>query len=251
MNADFETVTIDGISRCLGLNPTPNHVKALFSAAPLKIIPQTEWREVDSSALVKITLNQGNQGACSGFSGVQSVMIAREREGLPFVELSGGSLYGQINGGRDSGASLGDAMLTLQKVGCTPAFVIAQSDWKSAYRMSAANMEIAKGYRIDEAFLCNSVDEFFTGVQLGFAGQWGVSAGGSFSPDSQGYVPGSRGGINHAVTGLGMHKDARGQWWLQAWNSWGNDWGLNGMFYYPVDSIAQDEIWLVRSTIVA
>lgn len=249
--SDFETVEFQGIPYGLGLLPTPSHIRAVHKPASeaVKLISESNWREFSSANLVKATLNQGNQGSCVGFSGVQAVMIAREREGLPFVELSGGSLYGQINGGRDSGANLGDALLALQKVGCTPATAIAQSDWRSAYRMSPANMELAKSYRVDEAYLCSTVDEFLSGIQLGFAGQWGVSAGGTFEPDNQGYVPGSRGGINHAVVGCGMHKDSKGRWWLESWNSWGN-WGLNGKFYYPTDSIKDDEIWLIRSTII-
>jgi hypothetical protein len=179
------------------------------------------------------------------------MMIARERQGLPFVELSGGSLYGQINGGRDQGASLGDALIALQKIGCTTAKTIGHADWRSAYRMSAEAKAEAAAYRIDEAYACDSAEEFFTGIQLGFAGQWGVAAVNNFDPDSNGYTPGSRSGINHAVVGCGMHKDSRGQWWLQGWNSWGYGWGLNGMFYYPVDSVQSDELWLVRSTIIA
>ena len=250
---DYEIIEVNGVERHLGLLPTPTHIRKLYKAASdvVPSIPESQWQEIYSRNLVRVTLNQGNQGACVGFSGVQAVMIARERIGLPFVELSGGSLYGQINGGRDSGANLGDALIALQQVGCTSAETIAQSDWRSAYRMSLAAQAEAANYRIDERYVCKSVDEFFSGIQLGFAGQWGVSAGGSFSPDSQGYVPGSRGDINHAVVGCGMHKDTRGQWWLEAWNSLGSNWGLNGRFFYPIDSVAEDENWLIRSTIIA
>jgi hypothetical protein len=246
--SEAEKITIAGVERPLGLLPTPYEVRKCFAPTAVKPMDEKDWQPISSAAIYTGPKDQGSQGSCVGASGVQVMQMSIKRQIGKDVSLSIGSLYGQINGGRDAGASLGDAYVALQKVGCCTTATIADSDWRKA-RSSTAWKDEAANYRLDEGVLCQSVEEFLTWLQLGFIGQMGLSANSSFNPDSKGFVPGSRGSINHALVACGMLKDDKGRWWVEGVNSWG-DWALNGIFYYPVDYLPKDELWVCRTTII-
>lgn len=249
----FERLTIENVEYCLGLIPTHPSVRSVFTPAykVLKDIPQNLWVPRTSLHFIKGILNQGRQGACVGFSTDQAAMIARRRQGLEHKDLSAGAIYGSINGGYDGGASIGDALQHMLKVGTCLASTIGNSEWQKARRDDSWKEE-AKDYRFDEAYPCSSVEEFLIGLQQGFDGVWGVAANGSFKPDARGFMNGTRGGVNHAVVGSGMkqHPDT-GDWYVEMPNSWDATWGINGVGWYPVSSIQNSELWIVRNTIIA
>jgi hypothetical protein len=141
----MQPINIGGHVRFCGLLTTPEHIRKCFTPARdrLKLIPETEWLEIDNSHFVKKILDQDGQGSCVGFSGVQSLMVARARQGLPFIELSAGALYGQINDGYDQGAYIGDALTTLSMVGTCPASMIGHLDWKKARKSNDWHGEAA------------------------------------------------------------------------------------------------------------
>jgi len=244
------SIVIDGVARYCGLLETPTDVKKLFAPASekIKLIPESDWKEISGIHFIAKILDQDGQNSCTAFSAVQSLMICRARQGLPYVELSAGSVYGPINGGRDAGSNIGEALRQLQNVGACTTATLGHFDWRGA-RSSSAWKEEAKSYRVDEAVLCGSIEEYVSGLQLGWCGNFGVAANSRFSPDSEGWMKGSGSGVNHSVLACGMKKNSKGQWFVELVNSWGN-WGLGGYAYYPVDGLADYECWLIRNTIV-
>ena len=251
MNTDHEIIVVDGVERHLGLLPTPPETRKLFAPQSVEIIPQKDWKPISSKAIFGKAKNQGQQGSCAGASGVKVVEMTIKRETNKDVDLSIGSLYGQINGGRDAGGNLGDAFRALTTVGCCTTSMIGEYDWQAAYRMSAAAKEECKSYRLDEGILCQSREEFFTWLQKGGIGQMGLNAN-NFTPDADGFIPGSNRTVNHALVACGMFCDSKGRWWVEGGNSWEDTWGpLLGMFYTPVDMLPDDELWIARTSIIA
>jgi hypothetical protein len=245
------SIVINGQERHLGLRPTPEITKRRFKKARdvIAVIPESQYQEIDSEQFIDHILNQSNQSACVAFSGVQSMMIARAREGLPYVELSAGSLYCQINGGRDDGASIGDALTALQQVGVCKASTIPQLGWKQAARDSSWHKEAAD-YKVIEALTCETVEEYLSGIVCGWTGNFGIGVGNKFDTDADGFLPRCDGsGINHSVCGCGLKKKGS-EWFVIMANSWDVTWGKKGMCYVGLDWLRQpyQDLFLIRTT---
>lgn len=248
----MEPIIIDGVTRYCGCLETPSEVKKLFAPAADKItrVPESEWKEISGLHFINKILNQSSTSACTAFSAVQSLMICRARQGLPHAELSPASVYGMINGGSDSGSNIGAALDTLRKNGACTIAKLDQHDWRGA-RKSDAWKEEAKNYRVDEAVYCGKIiEDYLSGLQLGWCGNFGVAYNSRFRVDSDGYMIDSGEGVNHSVLACGMKKNSRGQWFVELVNSWGTDWGINGTAFYPVDGLAAYECFLIRNSIV-
>ena len=114
---------------------------------------------------------------------------------------------------------------------------------------------IARSYRIAEAWDCPTFDHIATAIQRGFCVDYGIMVGSSFDTDSDGWVNegGGRGG--HAMCGVGLAKrEKRGkeQWGVITVNSWGTNWGVNGVGIVPESYFANQTFtdgWCVRCAI--
>mgnify|MGYP000665018113 CR=1 FL=1 len=97
----------------LGLVPTPPEKRALCAATPLKSLPEIEWHAVNRRPYFKSLQTNNNQrstSGCVGFSAAHLASKVRHIAGQPYVKLSGPFVYGLINGGRDQGAMIYDAL---------------------------------------------------------------------------------------------------------------------------------------------
>lgn len=252
----MQTITINGISRPLGCLPRvaqPGEIYPVFGERPGgRLIPRAEWREVDHSHLVTKILDQDGQGACNAFASVQALMCLRTEAGLPYVELSAGNLYGRINGGRDAGSTLGDAIQTLEREGVCKASTIGHLQWRKS-TWPAGWQEEARRFRVLEAWDCPSFDHLASALQLGFFVNLGILVGGNFETDSDGWVPDRRGGGGgHAMCGVGLFRHPRtGRWGIKVANSWGTDWGLAGFGIVPESYFggAFTDGWAVRGLV--
>src|SRR5262245_7556711 len=89
-------------------------------AARVPVFDMTTLEEYDRMQTAIPILDQGSHGSCVGYANATAMMKARDLSGHTFVELSGDSLYAQINHGRDMGSDPGDAIKALEETGICP-----------------------------------------------------------------------------------------------------------------------------------
>lgn len=225
----------------LGLVPTTPEKRALCAATPLKTLPEIEWHAVNRRAYfkqLKTNNNQKSTSGCVGFSAAHLASKVRHVAGQPYVKLSGPFVYGLINGGRDQGAMIYDALDALTNYGaCTDASLPLDANYKNIYRSAgkpfddeAARFKLSMGVRIESA------EEAATVILKGGMIQFGVKVGNNFSNlDGDGVCGWSSGYANHSVGADGLvHTDKHG-WCLDVENTWGYDWGDDGRFLFPLD----------------
>lgn len=256
-------VIINGQTYSTGLRYTPELVKARFAKAGVpETVPAYSRDELIAMAVDPATIrepvwigDQDGQGACTGFGSTGTIMECREDDGLPFVELSCGCTYGQINGGSDNGSNIGDSLEALMAHGTVPASMIAQLDWQQ--RKWPANWQVeARKFRIVEAFLAPDFLSFLSGLARGYNGVLGVQADNSFEPGSDGWLPrrNQTSRLNHCVRALArsvVYHPTRKELGFRMPNSWGKRWGVNGWCYFGESwfPVGFDECYLIRATV--
>lgn len=87
-------------------------------------------------------LDQDGLSYCHAFSAVDGVMIQREVQGLPYVELSAGSVGGPVTGYRNAGAMISDDMDQVVKHGVAstkfvPMQQVSRSGWQAGAEANA------------------------------------------------------------------------------------------------------------------
>lgn len=254
------SIVIDGREYFLGCHPRLAHPGAIYpvlGADPdrpdIRVIPRQEWGEVDFSHLVPEVLDQDGQGACNAFASVQTLHVLRNQEGLPYVKLSPGNLYGRINGGVDAGSTLSDAIKTLEKEGVCTAATVPELQWRPS-RWPSNWREEAKKFRILEAWDCPSFDHLASAILLGFPVNLGIMVGFNFRVQDDGWLADYRGGGGgHAMCGVGLlyHRDRR-TWGIKVVNSWGKEWGQDGFAVVPESYFSSTPFtdgWAVRGVV--
>jgi hypothetical protein len=241
--------------RALGCLPRPRDARVAFPRLEevIDVLPRSEWEEYSLKPQRLRCQDQGNQGSCNAAAATCAVESVRKMAGMSLLELSRGNLYGQINGGRDQGSLLGDALEALLKNGTVPNGVIGDDQWQRSTWPRNWEEE-AKPYRILEAYYCPTFAHMATAVQYGYFLDFGIMVGNNFQPDSSGWLPDYQSGYGgHAMAGFGLARHRDGRWGIETSNSWGSRWGNNGWCYVP-ESYFEDEWWAdgwaVRAAIV-
>ncbi|MCC6125687.1 MAG: hypothetical protein IT426_12040 [Pirellulales bacterium] len=188
-------------------------VAGTVDACPL--LSRSDWIECSIRHKVWTVIDQNPQSSCCPSAAAGAAMILREIAGQKRILLSQGSLYGQINGGRDAGANIEDALDAMMNVGVCPASQIDPKNWQGRGWPRDWKAE-AKKFRVLEAFDCPTFDAVASAVQRGMPVVFGVfwGAGG------------------HALTAVGLKKNGGG-WNLEFLNSWGASWGDGGLGFLP------------------
>ncbi len=211
-----ETKVGDGAFRIVGEDPD------------VPLVPQDEWKDVDLD-IAWMTMNQGPQNSCASAMTVGAIMHAREMAGLPRVQLSQASIYRFVNGGRDMGSGIDRNLIQAQEVGCVPVDVIDQYDWRGK-DWPANWKDIAKDYRITEAFDAPSYAHCVSGLQKGHIFGVGIAWGGG----------------GHAILGVGYRKRDGA---IKIRNSHGAGYGTNGAEWLPKSrfaGITSYGAWIIR-----
>lgn len=214
---------------CLQSDPAEKAKLRRFSAA-VPVMPESEWRDIDRRTTMgsDFILDQKSHGSCVGFGTAGALMRCAFLNGFPFQRLSGSYVYSFINGGRDQGANIANALAVIVEKG-TPGEQFC--GWDNIYpsRISAEARNDAANHKALECYVAETFAEMMTAIQLpGFIPVFAVQVGGSFtSLDSEGVCGFDRGSGNHCVHADGAKKLARG-WTIDMPNSWNLTFGQRG-----------------------
>lgn len=242
--------------RKMGNNPPANKKLRLawksFGESPaVPLIPRDKWKSVDLSTYLPPVHDQDGRGQCNASATCTATEAARAQAGLPYVYLSAGDLYSQINGGRDDGSLLEDGLEAMLTSGAATAVTVPYV-WDGRSRRDTVILAERKKHRVIEAYICPDFDAMASALQQGFLIIEGLLWYDNFTPDRDGWLPargaGSAGG--HALCGYGIVQ--RGSTWgIRTRNSWGNSWGVGGNCIIP-ESLFGEQIggfWAIRSVV--
>lgn len=249
----------DGSIRRLGNNQPKaglTKVWSLYGSTPeTPLIPRPEWDDRikaigDGPEFKDLppAHDQDGVGQCNAEDTTGIIESIRMTQGLPYVQLSAGDLYDQINGGVDQGSALEDAMHAAMTVGVGTAATCG-TIWKRG--MTRASTTERARFRVLEAFLCPTFDHCMSAAIEGYRLSSGIEWFTNYNPDSDGWLPTRRVGLagGHAIFGYkpAVRKGVYGIWHRQSWGQW----GLNGSFVIP-DTGYQGNVggwWAVRSVV--
>jgi hypothetical protein len=209
----------------------------LYGSVPsAPLIPRGDWPKYAAKAFtpnphLPSVHDQNGYGMCNASATCAAMEYCRAVQGLKFVKLSAGHLYGRINGGRDQGSLLEDGLEAAMKVGVATVGACPYLQWRSR---PPGSDEQARHFRVLESFLCPTFDHVFSAVCMGFGMITGIRWYDNFTPNEQGWLPragrGRWGG--HAIFGHTPVVDESdpGHFGVEHTNSWTERYGKQGRF---------------------
>lgn len=249
-------IELNGRKYRLASIPSSDESKAKLMApsfaANIQLVPESEWRTIDDFiAFLKFVMDQKSHGSCVGHGAAGGLMRDRDSNGSKHVDLSGTFVYSYINGNRDDGAMISDAVkVLLEKGTCT----YTKCPWDTIYQRNISDdaRQEATRFKALEIYSAGTDpwNEIMSGVMLGFTPVYAVMVGNTFMrTDSDGVVGFDRGPGNHCVHGKGSKKRSSGEWLLELVNSWGTDFGDGGRAYVTRKHIegVQQDWYLIRA----
>jgi hypothetical protein len=174
--------------------------------------------------------DQNGIGQCNADATVTAAESVRMQKGLPLYKLSAADLYGRINGGRDRGSLLEDALYEMTNNGVGTAETSGLLWNRSTVYASAFERS---RFKVLEFALCPTFDHCFSAVLKGRKMISGIMWYDNYTPDGDGWLPSPRGGAGgHAIFG---YKPAmrNGKYGIWHQNSWTERYGLKGRFVIP------------------
>lgn len=234
---DVPYIMVNGIKRYLAATKRENNkIYGAFPKLKPAVIDPKDYKDVSLLNFIKKRYNQSSQSSCVGHGVIAGVDIAWAMSGQTPQIFSPCFTYGLVNGGRDNGANTGEGVQSTVEVGCCLETTVGPMQiWKSRFPQAAFTE--AKRFRMLGTEACDTFEEVCTAIMYARPVVFGTYIGNRFNPDSEGFVPelqGQTGGHCMVVVGI---KYAKGRWWLEVLNSWGADWGVNGVCYLPVSYV--------------
>lgn len=232
--SNLPAIEVNGVWRVLGLIPSTEDSLVGFKnfGEEMRGVGASELQEIDLSWRNNRVLDQGVTSSCAGHAACSGFENCYVQAGRNFKAFNPFFIYGLVNGGRDAGAMLSDVLRALTASG-----VCGQEDlppnvmFKSQF--PAAAFDVAKNYKVENAYHCRNFDEICHALSLGFYTVLGIMVGRDFGQlDSEGVAPVPRSPVGgHALLGVGLKKSSRYGWLIKIQNSWGGNWGMNGFAY--------------------
>ena len=234
--SNLPAVLFDGVYRVLACIPETEESKArfpkfgAFNAAPLD--PST-WREIDFSWYNPPVLDQGMTSSCVGHCAADGMHMSYLQSGRQLVQFSPFFTYGLINGGRDAGAMISDALMALKQYGICPKDDLPPGVmFQNQFPQKA--FDNAKRFKLSQAYQCPNFETICAAISVGFPVSLGIFVGNNFSNvDANGVcpLPSGQGGGGHCILGCGIKKSAQYGWLIKIMNSWGPRFGNKGYAY--------------------
>lgn len=215
-----------------------------FGDAPnVPLIPRSQWVPTDLSVYFPEVYDQDGRGQCNASAACTVMETIARMTGTPYKKLSAGDLYSRINGGRDQGSFLEDALAELLKNGvCTTDLV--PYVWDGRVYNSAAVKESRSKHLAVEAYVCPNFDAMASALQQGFVLDLGLLWYSGYDYlDADGWLTANSGQQvgGHALAGgalVSRQKNGRTQWGILVQNSWTKAWGRNGRCVIPEEAFS-------------
>lgn len=229
----LDVVVINGMELPLGRTlPEPHHLQmrasmmsfsAYLEANKIKMLPRSLWKPVNNRLIFprKFLRNQLRYGACVGASCAMAAMKQRVLRGQPFVALSWGYIYDQINGGRDNGACITSALDVMLNKGAPQ-----EDEYPIPVFNTRKQPASAVRFKLAEGLTLTNFDEMATAVQMGFMIQYPIQVGKHYTPDGNFICGYDDGPGNHSVHSDGLQFiPSVNEWCLDhmaSWDPWGD-----------------------------
>lgn len=233
---NLPTVHFDGVDRVLAAIPSPQMALAAFpkfcnmGVAPLD---PSQWQEIDMSWYDNPIWDQGMSSSCVGQATTAGMETVNKQMGRPALEFNPYFVYAFINGGRDAGSMISDALKSLQANGtCLKGDMPNQVAFQN--QLPAQAIQNAQRYRLAMAYHCESFEDICSALTLGFVCPLGIYVDNNFvNLDNEGIagLPAGGQGGGHAILGCGLKKSASHGWLIKIQNSWGPRYGMKGYSY--------------------
>jgi|SRR5581483_2230085 len=197
-------------------------------------LDESQWQEFEDDDSFLDILDQNGHGSCVGHGSETGFQLAwYQARGTPHL-FSANYLYSLINGGRDEGAVVGDAMEALINKGICLDSTVPEGNLIFPSQMPTQAAVEAQRFKLDTAYRVSTWKSICTAIQLRHPVVFGVEIGRNFAPAKDGTLPelAGRGGGHCMCARLGMRKQG-GQWYIKVQNSWGHDWGKAGICWMP------------------
>lgn len=206
------------------------------------LVPREQWPEFSFKAFTSPVLDQGETSSCVGHASAAAFRRAWCISGQEDHAFNPFWIYGLINGGRDQGAIVGDAVDAMTKYGVAYDGPVADGDlphqlyFPQQLQAMPATLAKAKRFRVVECWHLRGpriFDQIGSALALGYVCVSGILVGQNFGQlDAEGVAPlpdTVLGG--HALHHLGLKQTRAGAWVIETQNSWSQEWGLSGYCY--------------------
>lgn len=231
--SNLPSIKFDGVYRVLGCIPSDdNHDIPNFDTF-LTAQAVNELREIDLSQTYVAHINdQGRTSSCVGQGSDAGMEMVWQQMGNAPVDFDAYFVYGLVNGGRDAGGMISNALMALKQYGACPTGLLPRGVMFSNQFPPEA-FEAAKRFRLSMAFKCNTFDEICQAINVGFCCPLGIMVGDNFPQiDEDGVAPlPAGGGGGHCILGVGIKMHPQYGWVIKIQNSWGKRFGMDGYCY--------------------
>lgn len=230
------------------------------STVSTPIIPRANWKPVTLQTFNGPVRDQDGRGQCVASATCSVLEACRAQAGLPYVYLSAGDLYSNINGGRDNGAILEDAMQWITKFGVATTASVPYV-WDGRKHTTAAIVAERKNYMAVEVYTCPTFDAAASAIQQGFHLVEALTWYNSYmSVGKDGWLPPPGRGVagGHALHGYALVQKADA-WGIGTKNSWNTSFGGSADGTVPVgccvitesnfDNIPSNGFFAVRAVV--
>ncbi len=241
-----------GRLRLFGLCAPPQEYAAVHTATAYPeelIIPRAKWPGLIAEAKRSQTLlsqiarrckvpvlNQYSLPYCHAFSPAEAVMLLRAANGLPFLELSAGSIGGPATGYRARGAAIEQDLDVITTLGiATTAFVPMSAVAKASWKPGAE--ENALLHRVTEWWKFGTTGRMFDEIISALFRRFPVCVGLNW--------------WRHAVTYFDPEELDTGEYGVLFRNSWGPDFGEDGFARLDEDKGTPDVAYAPRVTFLS
>jgi hypothetical protein len=204
---DADDVEIDGgdgryyMSGCLERSNPVGALVPLATRDDVPLLPEAQWVQQESLRYLETwqrDINQNGYPACCLASLAHAMQYTMARDGRPALDLDWQRAWRKLSGGR-GGVALDDACRFAMDTG----FPLADGSQGGVVKIA-------------EAWDCDSIEGFASGLQRGCFGTFGHDV--------------------HAECATRLTKQ-NGVWYVDTRNSWGRDWGDKGWHLFPLRNI--------------